>query len=706
MSSNAADYSFTNLLYHFINNDNGVPIYPYVSAVTGHRSFAQPGEAEGIPGFTEEDIKKAFKSQLQPMAELWRKCCKGTAPFVLLTGMADGADQIAAEAAMELSPDLNIKIVAVLPMPEDLFINTIENKERFNRLLQRASYQFSMPLTANNVGHESELANICSETEFRRQEQYALQDHFLALHSHVLFALWDGVPSTQNKGGTADAVFFKLNGNTESQKQGDLLTFSSVGPVVHLLIPRNNQDNRDYPLAPDLDMSSIPVFYLTRNVLRGKFDLEATASADFRKNLLNSEIRCNSTVAEIPEVKSILEKIGNLNTDSVACFKQKSFIDKCVSSYQDLYNLSDKPSSGLENNLFRNNSDNLNDLEDANTRLLTEHYAVADQIAIKFQKKTLGIIFCYTVIFCLFLFSSSFQATLYCMRIFGWGNSLESFYHFIWTCGSEPSKFQFLCLPILTILYLISVFLLVGIFYYAKKQKFHYRYHRFRALAEALRIQIFWRIAGMSDCVSGYYRSHQIPETEWIRAAINGLDVFLASPDAADFSASQEERIRFTINNWVEGQRSYYSSKANKRNREQKGIASFFFHPYFLTFLIILYFFRPFKFDLFRYLTSLNPGPIVHDIWLHLYVALHLLMFTVTLTTIMCAMYLKFNRTKIEAKRFKQILFPFDRAAILLDAPRDSDEQQLILRQLGTEAISENVSWLLTVGEQDLTLPR
>ena len=30
MSSNTADYSFTGLLYHFINNDKRVPIYPYV----------------------------------------------------------------------------------------------------------------------------------------------------------------------------------------------------------------------------------------------------------------------------------------------------------------------------------------------------------------------------------------------------------------------------------------------------------------------------------------------------------------------------------------------------------------------------------------------------------------------------------------------------------------------------------------------------
>ena len=709
MSSNTVDNSFTDLLYYFTKNNNGVPVYPYVTAVTGHRSFSQPGQTEGIPGFSEQAIKETFKSQVRPMAELWRKSCNGTAPFILLSGFADGADQIAVEAALELDPDLNIKIVAVLPMPEDIFVNTIENKERFDRLMQKVSYKFTMPLTKNNIEHESDLARICNETEFRRQEQYFSLSRFLAVHSHVLFAFWDGIPSTQLKGGTADTVFFKLNGNTESQIQGDLLTFSSVGPVVHLLIPRNNQDNLDNPLASDLDMTSIPVFFLTRKILREKLCLDISASEgnqNFNRTFLNTQLRSPSPVADKPEIKSILEKIGRLNKDSIDSFKNNSFINNCKTSYGQFYDLPTPTLQNIEQNLFCNNFDNLNKYEDRGARLLAEHYSVADQMAIKFQKKTEGMLFKYSVIFCLFCLASSILTTLWSIRTFGWGDKQESCYNFIWNCGSEQSRFEFFCLPKASWFYIASAFALIGIYAYAKKQQYHYRYHRFRALAEALRIQIFWRIAGMNDCVSDYYRSHQIQETEWIRAAINSLDVFLNASETSGFIASQEERIRFTIHNWVEGQRNYFAAKANKKKEEQKGFVSFFTHPYMLLILALIFFCLPLKGDFIKLLYTFNPDRKPVDLCLHIFVVTGLLLTIVTVITILCTMHLKFKRSKAEAKRFEQILFPFDRATLLLKSNRSIDEQQLILRQLGTEAISENVSWLLTVGEQDLNLPR
>lgn len=714
MSSQIADNSFASLLYHFTKHNDGVPVYPYITAITGHRSFAQPGQSDRIPGFSEKDIKEAFKSELQPMAQRWRESCNGTAPFIFMTGMADGADQIAAEAALELPPELNIKIVAVLPMEEDLFVNTLDDKERFYRLMQSVSFKFVMPLTAGNIGHESELALICNETEFRRQEQYISLSRFLAVHSHVLFAFWDGIPSVQLKGGTADTVFFKLNGNTETQtpsetqKQGDLLTFSSVGPVVHLLIPRNNQDNLDYPLASDLDMSSIPTFFLTRKVLREKCSHDVSSPDNFQnfnRMFLNSQLRSASPVADKPEIKTILEKIGRMNADSVSSFKNASFISKCKSAYESFFNLPQSDSENDAPKLFCNDFESLNKFEDASVRTLAEHYAVADQMAMKFQKKTSKMLYCYSIIFCLFCFASSFLTTLWSIRTFGWGDAQESCYNFIWNSGTEPSRFEFFCLPKASLFYIASALALMGIYFYARKQQYHYRYHRFRALAEALRVQIYWRIAGMKECVSDYYRSHQIQETEWIRAAINSLDVFLDSPKASGFGASQDERIRFTIKNWVEGQRNYFADKTNKKKEEQKGIVAFFTHSYMLFILAIIFFCLPLKGDFIKLLYSFDETKPV-DCCLHIFVITGLLLTIVTVITILCSMHLKFKRSKAEAKRFEQILFPFDRATLLLNANRPVEEQQLILRQLGTEAISENVSWLLTVGEQDLNLPR
>lgn len=819
MSSNAADNSFTSLLYHFTKNNDGVPIYPYITAVTGHRNFAKPAQEEQtdqdgqpeqskkIPAFSEEEIKETFKSQLRPLAELWRKSCKkGPAPFVLLTGMADGADQIAAEAALELDPQLNIKIVAVLPMPEHLFLNTVENKDRYNKLMEKVSFKFDLPLTKDNEGHESELAGDNDEGESRRQDQYAKLGLFLAVHSHVLFALWDGVPSTQLKGGTADTVFLKLNGvakfqNTTNQNQGDLLTFSSVGPVIHLLIPRDNKDNLAFELDESLDMSSIPVLYWTRDKKRkleialkkrkptnsnsetdqAKRTLEleysqwfnncdplvSLSKLNFRNDLINSELRCKTAIANQKEIQNVLGRIGDLNNYSASQFHRNAFVDmfrpkkfkydtffeKCkTESYNYLFNTSDDlDAQSLQNVL--NGDDSFSNLlgerhpwEDNNTRLLVEHYVVADRMALKFQHYSGIISDLYLRFFKYLSFMIGVLATFWSIRIYGWAPESESNFHFVWTYFGTDNIYALWCLPISAWTFIILSVILVIIYIFARYLKYHYRYHRFRAVAEALRIQIFWRIAGMPDCVSGYYRSHQIPETEWIRAAVNGLDVFLQSPKDSDFSASPLERIEFVKDTWVTGQRDYFPKKINERKNDQKGAPAFWTHRYMMYFMAALFFYLQLKGDIAKFTFStirniletimpyvvsafqpfnislppadaiikfLYPSSLAQPNWvIWIFVILGIIVSFITSMVVYHTMQLKFKRAKIEEKRFEQILFPFDRASLLLNASQSDNkqqminEQQMILRQLGSEAVSENVNWLLTVGEQDLNLPR
>ena len=101
-----------------------IPVWPYVAAVTGHHTFAKPDEVEGLPGYDRETIKKAFQKELEQMARRWKESCNKkftlfkhkevNAPFILLTSLVEGADQLAAEAAVELPKDLNVKVVIIL----------------------------------------------------------------------------------------------------------------------------------------------------------------------------------------------------------------------------------------------------------------------------------------------------------------------------------------------------------------------------------------------------------------------------------------------------------------------------------------------------------------------------------------------------------------------------------------------------------------
>ena len=702
MSTTTADISCTDFLYHFTKNNNGVPVYPYVAAVTGHRSFAKPGEVEGIPGFTEEDIKETFKSQLRPMAKLWRKSCgKANAPFVLLTGLADGADQIAAEAAIELvehEPELNIKVVAVLPMPEHLFINTIKNKTKYNDLIEKVSFKIALSLTKDNIGHESEMWGDSEEAERRRQDQYAGLGHFLAVHSHVLFAFWDGIPSTQIKGGVADSIKFKIYGEPfffdgEQVYSGDCLTVNSVGPVVHLLIPRINDNNLACPLNSDLDMSSIPVFLLTRNTLRNMFFDPRIDSKS--RLILNSENRCKMPVAQNPEIKSTMEKIGRLNKVSFIRFKNETFIRECTQLYSWLYGLSD--CSDFDKKLFQNNFEDLNDFEDCGARILAEHYAVIYRISIRCQRMKRMMVRYYLWLY--FMLSGILYFLMF-LKSFSRASTNESLFHFT----SQPVSFFPFSLFSISLILLVSV---VFILYYISNHKINSSYLQFRALAEALRIQFFWRVAGMRDCVSSYYRSHQIPETEWIRAAIYGLDVFLDPPIEKYFKAPLDDRIQFTIKNLVLEQREYflYKEKYNQKMNKQTRDNSYIFNPFIQRIisigLVILTMALPFQEFFNKILFSIKSNQYLTILGI---IAVSLAIFFF----IWIAYRHSLNTEK--KTRFEHIIFLYDQAAYLLNRSiyyQDYREvERRILRELGMETISFVNNWMLTNDNQDLNLTR
>ena len=97
----------------------------------------------------------------------------------------------------------------------------------------------------------------------------------------------------------------------------------------------------------------------------------------------------------------------------------------------------------------------------------------------------------------------------------------------------------------------------------AEKGEYQTKYQDYRALAEALRIQFFWKIAGVNDLVVDRYLRKQHSELEWIRSALRSCDVlFAASASTADpITLTRSARLEL-VAKWVSDQRRYYSSKA------------------------------------------------------------------------------------------------------------------------------------------------
>lgn len=679
-----------------VQNDQRIPLWPYVVAVTGHRSFAKPGEVEGSPGYERETIKNAFKKELEQMALLWKKSCNKkswlckykdvNAPFILLTGMADGADQLAAEAALELPVDLNVKVVAVLPMEEELFKRTVKDKEKFKSLIDQVYLKYELPLLNTSKSYRDKIADVDNrQYDKLREKQYKFLGKFLALHCHVMFTFWDGIDvSKKRPGGTSSALHFKLEGNTEEQTVSDMLTYTSVGPVVQFLTPRKNPENLKEPVkglnVERLEQDKeVAVFYWSKHDL---WDPKNKCYFFPDRERMTEENRCKKSVSSMKEIVETLERLGELNWYSINCpDKVKKSLSKSKSDLFDEKYLEELQSK-------------LEDFCDDETTALIDHYAYVDSQAGWFKKWMQRFAIIYLVGVALFLICGALLSSLWEIHQNDWGHGTWfSFVHNGEGCWCE----MLFAFPLPTIVYWVSIAVFLIGYGLALFLRYRIRFYRFRTIAEALRIQLFWRIAGMSDCVSGYYRSHQLPKTDWLRAAINGLDVLFAAPEDVNFNKTPSERLTFVREVWINGQLQFFQDRLAKGEPTYTNSRTEIWLIAVWLVSIVLFPFIPTWMEFLHARCALITEC--------LQIAYGLLLVSLPIY----GLYIFWNTIKhpqSELNRYKQMLFPFDRAILLLKSEPESKEPDVVFRQLGTEAIAENASWYLSMEERKLTLPR
>lgn len=155
---------------------------PIVLGVTGHRDIACGDEA--LSGLIAEECSRLMRRYPHT-------------PFLLLSGMAEGADRLVARVALERLP--RTALIAVLPMP-------------------RADYERDFASDASRAEFAALMAKAESVLEIAPPEDgawkspgearnilYARAGAVIAEHAQILFALWDGGPG-RGTGGTASVV--------------------------------------------------------------------------------------------------------------------------------------------------------------------------------------------------------------------------------------------------------------------------------------------------------------------------------------------------------------------------------------------------------------------------------------------------------------------------------------------------------------------
>jgi hypothetical protein len=590
---------------------------PIIFGVTGHRDLRP------------EDLN-ALRRTVAGIFRDYREDYPHT-PFILLSALAEGADRLVAEVALE-QPD--VRLVAPLPFEQKEYERDFVDPKSlgdFRRLLGRAEQVFEMPLAEGCTPE-----NIQERDGDWRSRQYAVVGEFLARHSHVLIALWDGIDNSKI-GGTVWVKKKRELWQAEASDRFQQADPLGYGPFVHVITPRVS-DSTVPPRACQL-ATCLP--------RRGKMSHE-----------------------EAP-YQLVYGEMDVFNADVLE--HQSSPKSSAAREIAAGYLYPKAKSAVLEVTL----------------QSMRSLYATADCLAGVWQTRTLR----------------SLRYVI--LGVLVAGLVFEGVSHVIHPVWGESQL-----APFVFVFFLVAVACACAVRSWSARLKEHDKYLNYRALAEALRVQFFWRLAGVADSVGRNYEGRQWRELDWMRAAahaqwvLTGADLPYRERGAAGAIAHGITEVR---EHWVVNQEHFFKRKAaseEKRFHRHKHVVAV------LVFLGILGGLLTLGLLLMPHHTNSNKPDLVLPLALFL-----------TAMSLLGAGLIHFRAFKLaleaHARRYKESLEIFAEAVRRLDLahcdevpPEELDSKiqfeatcLKVLRQLGREAIMENADWVLTYRERPLEVP-
>jgi len=177
---------------------SGPPPVPFVLAVgiTGHRADVLPAGSIPILKSRIRDVLERIEQSGRDLRLAEQDCFGPSLPVLrFVSPIADGADQIAAQIALDLGWELQ----AIVPFERDAYRDTLGNQEarqRYDDLLGRAGCVLELP-----GDPEDGL------------DAYVMTGRATVAHCDVLIAVWDGLPP-RGRGGTGEVVQLALTRGT------------------------------------------------------------------------------------------------------------------------------------------------------------------------------------------------------------------------------------------------------------------------------------------------------------------------------------------------------------------------------------------------------------------------------------------------------------------------------------------------------------
>ena len=209
-----------------MNKNNG--LLPISIGITGHRDV-DPNQIESCKA----SLEKLFKALANKFP---------TTPLQLISSLAEGADRLAAQAFLNVREELisldqvvatQWQLIACLPLPAEIYeTDFLSTKHEFYDLLSRSSKNFSVPIRSEASTETISINGI------DRDIQYQDASRFVASHSDILIAVWDGIENGLI-GGTADTIRLRVTGHKFDKFQKlSSLAVQSRHVVYHINVTR------------------------------------------------------------------------------------------------------------------------------------------------------------------------------------------------------------------------------------------------------------------------------------------------------------------------------------------------------------------------------------------------------------------------------------------------------------------------------------
>jgi hypothetical protein len=639
---------------------------PLVIGVTGHRDLR------------DQDVQ-TLEREVAPIIERLRHDYLHRdveTPIIVLSSLAEGADRLVARVALAHGA----RVVAPMPMPIDEYRRDFEpglkagNAAEFDALLARAIAAPVVPFTPGNS-----LAAVRADAA-KREEQYRAAGLFIAQHANVLIALWDGNSTAMRAGGTAEVVAFKRRGiplDILGSARASL-DASEIGPVIHVITPRQRETSAAEAVSVRPWGHAV-----VRHCLGGWPQRVLDAARVFVGNALGREVadrREHLSEEERRELESweTFEALTTLtrtfNRDA-ARLSAPGRPDQASASLEALFVVpSPSPADGSA----------ARQLTMERAPRWCRMYAIADALAQRWQVQ-FGRDWFHIYVWALFAF--------FCFVVFA-------------NVGAFSN--------VRLILYVLGFLGISVVVWRAHVERHQGRFLDYRALAETLRVAMYWRILGIASpngkasdplppgvydpgTIADAYPIKQPSELAWVKIALRALELVESGDGSSVQGQLDTAGHAVARHGWVRGQYAYFRTRGYRLKRHADvisahGLVLAASAPFVIVPIVLAF-------------TSPAPAGAESALRTMLLIASGLLP---GIGSIMNE-YSERLALAARARQYDRMRMLFGRASELLPEQLEQGNAALtraIYLELGQEAMRENAEWVSTYRQRPIQPPK